>query len=79
MCPRCESRARKHPTDPEYIYCYLCGDVPMPGLITLPYVVHSSQQKRRITDGLNECADCGVEIEARSKRCKNCAGKGARV
>ncbi len=79
MCPRCESRARKHPTDPEYIYCFLCGDVPVPGLIALPYVAHSNQRKHTDASVLNTCADCGAETSGRGKRCKNCAGKGARV
>lgn len=80
MCPRCKSTQwLTKSEDPDYWNCLYCGENPKAGIITLPYVAHSSQRKHTDTGVLDTCADCGVETSGRGKRCKNCAGKGARV
>jgi len=81
MCPRCNSTQQFRSDDPEYHHCLYCGPVFI-AENTLPYMLQDPRMpkiSRKDPKNYSSCADCGVEIEARSKRCKNCAGKGARV
>ena len=75
MCPRCKSQARRHPDD-GYIFCFQCGEICL--LEPLEYVMHASQRRNHDPASLkmfHECPGCGIEIMARSKRCKACADK----
>lgn len=86
MCPRCKSTQwLTKSEDPDYWNCMYCGPNPKAGIVRMPFVKGGGVQAGLSREGIEDvakystCADCGVEIEARSKRCKNCAGKGARV